>query len=164
MNKGDGLRSLQEEDLQRLDALLRAFLAESGAKSAFVLDRTGRLLTSVGESASFDETTFASLAAADFAASDQLAILLGENEFTSLYHQGEAGSMYLSDVAGHAILAAVFDRRTTLGMVRLKTRSVLPKVVELFNELVGRATSQKSGLDAGWLDDATDEIDRLFAG
>lgn len=164
MRVGDGLRSLQPEDLQQLQELLRNFVAEAGARSAFILDRTGRLLTSVGQAADFDVTAFASLAAADFAASDQLAVLLGENEFTSLYHQGEAGSMYLTDVAGHAILAAVFDHRTTLGMVRLKTRTVLPKVVDLFNELVGRASSQESGLEAGWLDDATDEIDRLFAG
>ncbi|HKJ92680.1 MAG TPA: roadblock/LC7 domain-containing protein, partial [Longimicrobiales bacterium] len=110
------------------------------------------------------ETTFASLAAADFAASDQLAGLLGEDEFTSLYHQGEAGSMYLADVAGSAILAAVFDHSTTLGMVRLKTRTVVPEVVELLNELVGRPSQPGQGLDASWLSAAADEIDRLFAG
>ncbi len=164
MSLGDELRSLEEPDLRQLKDLLRSFVSEASAQCAFVLDRTGRLLTSVGQSPEFDETTFASLAAADFAASDQLAGLLGEREFTALYHQGETGSMYLSDVAGHAILAAVFDHRTTLGMVKLKTRSVVPKVVALFDELAGRAPSKESGLDAGWMDDASDQIDRLFTG
>lgn len=164
MKDSEGLRSLGPEDIEQLQKLLSTFVDEAGARCVLMLDRTGHLLVSVGDTPDFDETTFASLAAADFAASDQLAGLLGEDEFTSLYHQGVAGSMYLADVAGHAILAAVFDHSTTLGMVRLKTRRVVPEVVELLNELVGRPPVPGQGLDASWLSAAADEIDRLFAG
>ena len=69
--------------------------------------------------------------------------LKGEKEFTALYHQGAAGSMYLSDIAGAAILAAVFDKRTTLGMVRLKTRAVVPQLVELLQEVAVAANEAK---------------------
>lgn len=159
----DVIASLGPEDLDRVKGLLQSFVAEAGARCALMLDRAGRPLTAYGETDGLDETSFASLAAADFDASDQLAGLLGEPEFTSLYHQGVNGSMYLSEIAGVAILAAVFDRRTTLGMVRLKTREVVPQLVSLLNEL-GKRPHTGPGLDADWTDDAVDEIDRLFAG
>lgn len=159
----DAIRSLSPADLDRINHILHLFVSEAGARCALLLDRAGRPLTAYGETAGIDETSFASLAAADFDASDQLAGLLGENEFTALYHQGVDGSMYLSDIGGAAILAAVFDRRTTLGMVRLKTKSVVPQLSELIAELGGRAT-QGEKLEDGWLNDAVDEIDRLFAG
>ena len=160
----DAIRSLGPDDLERINHILHSFVAEAGARCALLLDRAGRPVTAFGETREIDETSFASLAAADFDASDQLAGLLGEEEFTALYHQGIAGSMYLSDIAGAAILAAVFDRRTTLGMVRLKTRSVVPQLVRLLEELGQRSGTAGGKLEDGWLDDAVDEIDRLFAG
>lgn len=159
----DAIAALGPDDLQRIARLLQSFLGEAGARCAFLLDRRGRPLTAVGDTAELDETSFASLAAADFEASDQLAGLLGEREFTALYHQGVHGSMYLSDIAGVAILAAVFDRRTTLGMVRLKTREVVPRLRAVLAETGGRP-AHDGGLDADWGDDAVGEIDRLFAG
>ncbi|MFO7894696.1 MAG: roadblock/LC7 domain-containing protein [Longimicrobiales bacterium] len=159
----DPMASLGPEDLEQVNHLLHSFVAEAGARCALLLDRNGRPLTAFGETGDLDETSFASLAAADFDASDQLAGLLGEQEFTSLYHQGVNGSMYLSEIAGVAILAAVFDRRTTLGMVRLKTREVVPQLVDLLTEL-GAREGEEGRLDANFADDAVSEIDRLFAG
>lgn len=158
------VQRLEPDDLQRLNQLLNLFVGEAGARCTLLVDRTGRLVTAAGSVTGFDQTTFASLAAADFEASDQLAMLLGEQEFSALYHQGEQGSMYLTDIAGEAILAAIFDHHTTLGMVRLKTRSIVPRVVSLFGEITDRPESERPALEAGWLEDASDEIDRLFGG
>lgn len=159
----DPISALGPDDIPRINRLLHTFVSEAGARCALFLDRHGRPVTAFGETGGFDETSFASLAAADFDASDELAGLLGEREFTALYHQGVNGSMYLSEVAGAAILAAIFDRRTTLGMVRLKTREVVPQLVSLLAELGDRA-QERPALDARWTDDAVSEIDRLFAG
>lgn len=159
----DGIGSLSEIDAQRLTSILESFIAETHADCALLCDRSGRLLTRSGDTGLMDNTTFASLVAGDFAASDQLARLLGEEEFSSLYHAGEGRSMYLADVSGYSILAAVFDDRTTLGMLRLKSRAAVPKLIELFEEIASRPTSQMGiGMDAGWMSEAEDEIDRLF--
>src|SRR5690606_10473887 len=101
--------------------------------------------------------------AADFAAGDQLALLLGEEEVTALCHQGENRSMYLSDVGGQAILAALFDGRTTLGMVRFKARIVVPELARVCGELARADARTRARLEAGWVSDAESEIDRLFA-
>ncbi len=159
----DALAAFGPDDSQRIATLLHSFVDEAGARCALLLDRRGRPLTAAGETAELDETSFASLAAADFDASDQLAELLGEREFAALYHQGVHRSMYLSDIDGVAVLAAIFDRRTTLGMVRLKTREVLPRLAAVLAELRARPPAD-ARMEAGWGDAAASEIDRLFAG
>ena len=160
----DGLGSLSESDAARFTTLLGTFVEETQAFCALLCDRTGRLLTQSGDTGAMDNTTFASLVAGDFAASDQLAKLLGEEEFSSLYHAGEGRSMYLADVSGWAILAAVFDGKTTLGMIRLRSRTTVPKLLEIFREINERPAAPSGiGMDTNWLDEAGDEIDRLFA-
>lgn len=161
--KPNPIASLGPEELQRINRLLHDFVVEAGARCALLLDRDGRPVTAFGDTAGLDETSFATLAAADFDASDQLAGLLGEDEFTALYHQGVEGSMYLSEIAGSAILAAVFDHRTTLGMVRLKTRQIVPQLIAVLTE-VGDRPQGRPRLDDDFADDAASEIDRLFAG
>jgi predicted regulator of Ras-like GTPase activity (Roadblock/LC7/MglB family) len=164
MTQRDGITYFRQEDVQRLDELLVSFLGETQARCAVLVDRSGRLLTSSGDTAGMDRVTFASLVAGDFSASDQLATLLGEEEFSSLYHQGEGRSMYLADVAGWAILAALFDGRTTLGMVRLKSKAVVPKFAIVFADLAARAPAPPLGeMQEEWAAEAGDEIDRLFA-
>jgi predicted regulator of Ras-like GTPase activity (Roadblock/LC7/MglB family) len=163
MTGADSIASIGTDDLEHLESLLQRYLQETNARWAVLIDRTGRLLATMGDTGGVDQTAFASLAAADFAASDQLAALLGEREFASLYHHGERQSMYLADVAGWAILSALFDRRTTLGMVRIKTKSVVARLGRVFRDI---ADSGPSGsvvsMEVGWADDAESEIDRLF--
>ncbi len=110
-----------------------------------------------------DGITFASLVAGDFGASDQLASLLGETEFTSLYHKGADRSMFLADLAGTAILAVLFGNKTTLGMVRIKTRTVVPKFISLFEELVARGPAGRlMQFEQGWANEAETALDDLF--
>lgn len=160
---GAGSWSLSESDYRRISKHLTELLRESDARCAMVVDRTGQLLATVGEALSFDPTVFASLTAADFSANDELAKMIGEPEFASLFHQGEKESMYLADVGRRLILVVLFDQRTTVGLVRLRVKQTVQDLLQLLNEMFGRQShgqpeSQKRGL----LEGAEDEIDKLF--
>jgi predicted regulator of Ras-like GTPase activity (Roadblock/LC7/MglB family) len=161
MTRAGGSWFFEEADRRRLADLLNTYLTETGNRCAMVLDREGQLLTSVGDVSGLDGIAFASLAAADFAASGELARQFGETEFNSLYHEGDGGSLYLHDLGGRAILAAVFDDRTTLGMVRLGSRSLVPQLAAVFEQLSTRREPSQV-LDGSWAVQAADEIDRLF--
>ena len=153
--------SFSEKDFNSLSDSLRRFLDESGSHCALLVDRSGQLITTIGEKPDFDTTAFASLTAADFSANDQLARLIGENDFSSLFHQGERESMYLAGVAGRLILVALFDNRTTLGMVRLRTKQAVEELTSICERMLadaGRGAPSASGILAG----ADDEIDQLF--
>jgi predicted regulator of Ras-like GTPase activity (Roadblock/LC7/MglB family) len=164
METGAGTWSLGEADHNRITEHLNSLLQESNSRVAMLVDRTGQLLANAGEQLSFDPTAFASLTAADFSANDQLAKMIGEPEFASLFHQGEKESMYLADVARRVILVVLFDQRTTVGMVRLRVKQTVTDLGKLFEEMFARAASGEAGGErkAGLLEGAEDEIDRLF--
>jgi predicted regulator of Ras-like GTPase activity (Roadblock/LC7/MglB family) len=153
--------SLGEGDARRINALLTGFLQEAGARTTLLIDRNGQMLAAAGEPPVFDQVAFASLTAADFSANDQLARMLGEAEFGALFHQGERESLYLADVARRVILVVLFDNRTTLGLVKLRVKRTLQELNLLFLELFARG-NRDVRVEAGFVGEAEDEIDRLF--
>lgn len=154
--------SFREEDANRIGALLNSLLREANARTALLVDRTGQMLATAGEEPRFDPVAFASLTAADFSANDQLARMLGENEFGSLFHQGEKDSLYLADVARRVILVVLFDNRTTLGLVKLRVRNVVEDLSALFNAMFAREAAGEKKVETGFVGEAEDEIDKLF--
>ncbi|HEX4632527.1 MAG TPA: roadblock/LC7 domain-containing protein, partial [Gemmatimonadales bacterium] len=133
--------SFSENDFKQIQTHLQAFLRESNARCALLVDRTGQLVATVGEQPQFDPTAFASLTAADFSANDQLAKMIGEAEFASLVHQGEKESMFLADVARRVILVVIFDQRATLGLVKLKARGAVDNLNKVFEAMFNRVAS-----------------------
>ncbi len=123
-----------EEDYWAINTTIQELLKNSNSKSIMLLDKTGQMISSVGEEPQFDQHSFASLCAADFEANAQLAELIGEKDFSTLYHQGSNESMYLARVEQNLILVILFDKKTTLGLVRLRTK----KVVENLSTVIRR--------------------------
>jgi predicted regulator of Ras-like GTPase activity (Roadblock/LC7/MglB family) len=161
MSVGSASWSFTEDDFGAITKSLQKFLFESNARCALLVDRSGQLVATVGEQPHFDPTAFASLTAADFSANDQLAKLIGETDFNSLFHQGERESMYLADVARRVILVVLFDTRTTLGLVRLKMKETVGELTKLFEQVFSRGNDGQSQ-PQGLLHGAEDEIDKLF--
>ena len=141
--------SFTEADAADIAGVLERFLSESSAKCVLLIDRAGQLVATAGEPIEFDPTAFATLTAADFSANDQLARLVGEREFSTLVHQGEKESMVLADVARRVIVVALFDQRTTLGLVRLKLKDSVGDLTRLFDQIFSRSAA--SGTALGYL-------------
>jgi predicted regulator of Ras-like GTPase activity (Roadblock/LC7/MglB family) len=113
---------LREPEYEALLSALRKLLVDASAKVVFLVDKDGTLLASAGDAVGFDTTSLASLAAGNIAATGGLANLIGEKEFSILFHEGERDNMHLSVVAERLILVVVFDRRSSVGLVRLRVR------------------------------------------
>jgi len=158
MATGAASWSFTEDDFVAITRSLQRLLADCEARCALLVDRNGQLVATVGDQPDFDPTAFATLTAADFSANDQLAKLIGETDFNSLFHQGEKESMYLADVARRVILVVLFDTRTTVGMVRLEMRKTVTELAGLFEAMFTRPPAAAPGVLAG----ADDEIDKLF--
>ena len=163
MPAGAGTWSFTEDDFAAITQSLQRFLVDTNARSALLVDRAGQLVATVGEKPAFDATAFATLTAADFSANDQLARLVGESDFSTLFHQGEKESLYLADVARRLILVVLFDNRTTLGLVRLRMKQAVQELTLLFDVVFARGRdSAGASRPPGILQGAEDEIDRLF--
>lgn len=153
-----------EEDFRKILRQLSVLTREAGARTTLLVDRNGQMIASSGEEPQFDTNAFATLSAADFAANDHLASLIGEPDFSSLYHQGEKESMYLADVRKRAILVVLFDGRTTLGLVRLRVKHAVRELSLIFEQIFAQLdrAGGRAGLGGDFVSEAADEIDSLF--
>jgi len=129
---------IREQDAARIHEVLRRFLGESGTAEVLLIDRAGQLLAMDGASQALDAVSISALAAAAFSSTAAMAQLLGEPEFSVLFHEGTKRSIHVSTVDGDTILLAIFDERTTLGMVRLFAGEASRAVGAVLGEARGR--------------------------
>jgi len=134
---------IHEAEAVRIDRILAGFTAESGASETLLIDRGGQLLATSGTSSSFDTVSIGALAAGAFSSTSAIAGLLGETEFSVLFHQGERESIHVSTVDDQSILLAIFDDRTTVGMVRLFAKEASRAIQAVLAD--GRARPQRVG-------------------
>ena len=152
------------QDVHRLDGELDGFLELSGAKCALLIDCEGHLVTRRGEAAASSVDSLSALIAGSFAATRQMAQLLGEEHFNTLFHQGQRESIQISLVGDRTLLAIVWDERTNLGLVRFYAQQASKRLTELFTEINSRPRSadEGSGLAADYSKQASAALDELF--
>lgn len=158
--------TIYEEDYWAINSVLKELLKNSNSQSVLLIDKTGQMIASVGIEPDFDLMSFASLCAADFEANSQLAKLIGEKDFSTLYHQGSDESMYLSKVATHIILVVLFNKRTTLGLVRLRVKKAVEGLNTILTRLFDKLEYENEELkefDEEFTDELNKEIDALFS-
>lgn len=112
------LPQLLEEDIQRLDDVLHEFLGRSDAATALIIDKGGFLITHQGDSRQFDLTTIAALASGAYLANQTIANLVHEENFDSVYQQGEKFSMLVTNVDEQCLLLVVFKAQIGVGVVK----------------------------------------------
>ena len=161
MPVGSASWSFTEDDFSAITQSLQRFLNDSNARCALLVDRSGQLVATVGDRPDFDPTAFATLTAADFSANDQLAKLIGENDFQALFHQGEKESIYVADIARRLLLVVIFDSRTTVGLVRLRMKDEIEELTLLIDRVFSRGRDGAAPAEH-LLKGADDEIDKLF--
>jgi predicted regulator of Ras-like GTPase activity (Roadblock/LC7/MglB family) len=154
-----------EEDYWAINTILQELLKNSNSASVLLLDKTGQLISSLGDPPQFDLHSFASLCAADFEANAQLAVLIGERDFSTLYHQGSNESMYLARVENNIILVILFDKRTTLGLVRLRAKKGVDNLATVIRRLFTKLeyeNEETTEFNEEFVQQAEMEIDSLF--
>ena len=150
--------AIHEDIARRIGGVLMNFLSESAAGDALLIDRSGQLLAQGDSSRSLDTVSMSALAAGAFSSTAAMARLLGESEFTMLFHQGVRESIHVTAVDEDAILLATFDNRTTVGMVRLFAAEASMAIRAILAE--SRDRTCRGGVLGGPLD--TDEAPLMF--
>ncbi len=157
---------LHEADHKRLEAILDRLRQDANAKLAFLIDKNGQQLAVAGHLNGLDPTSLAALTAGNVAATDGLAKLLGETEFSTLFHEGEHDHLHINVVSGRAILVVIFDERSSLGLVRLRVKKGSIELSTILEEIVGRSLAQRSsavGTHTQFAEITDDDIDALFS-
>lgn len=150
-----------ERDVTRIDSELDGFLELSGARCALLIDKEGHLVTRRGDTLQSSLESIAALIAGSFAATREMARLLGEDQFSTLHHQGARDSIQVSLIGDRALLAMVFDDRTNLGLVRYYAVESTKQLTEIMREIEGR-TGETESLSKDFSQSASEALDRLF--
>ncbi len=157
---------LHEADHERLRGILTKTQRDLRAELVLLIDRGGHQVAWEGPARDIDLTALSSLAAANIAATDGLARVVSEPEFSIIYHQGKNRNIHISDVAKRFSLVLVFDDAVSLGMVRWKVKRATAALEDLFRALLRKAEARReSGSPPGefCVPKFTDEeIDKLF--
>lgn len=104
-----------------LDAPLAAFVREARVGLAVALEPSGRVLAQHGFTRSLDVMAICSLVAAIHASASELGRQANGEPFGPLHHGGEGRQVFMAPVRAGSVtvlLLAVFDDRTSLGVVR----------------------------------------------
>src|SRR4051812_13391985 len=153
---------LQEHQFQKLKAVLSRLCVECAARCVFLIDRDGQPIAFHGEIGDMDTTSFASLAAGNVAATSSMAKLIGEDTFPSVVHEGEHESIFIS-VIGRSLLVIVFDERSTLSLVKIRTKRGSYEVARILEEATIQSENYRLEQN-GFFSEITDEdIDSLFS-
>src|SRR6266508_4281551 len=134
---------MYEEEYQQITETLHRLQVDSNAKIVFLVDKNGQQIAAQGDMKGVDATSLASLTAGNVAATDGLAKLIGEKEFSILFHEGERDNIHISIVAQRVILVVIFDTRSSLGLVRLRVKKASLELTEVFEKIVKKISSEK---------------------
>jgi predicted regulator of Ras-like GTPase activity (Roadblock/LC7/MglB family) len=138
------LPQLIEEDIKVLNEAMSELLSKSDSTCSLIIDKGGFVITQCGDTDPFDTVTLAALAAASYAATESIAHLVSETNFSSVYQQGEMNSLLVHNVDESCLLAVVFRAQISVGAVKYYATDTLKKVARQLN------TAQRRTPDAGF--------------
>ena len=157
---------MYEEEYQRIKTIITKLRTESNAKLVFLVDKNGQQIAAQGDLENLDATSLASLTAGNVAATDGLAKLIGEKEFSILFHEGERDNIHISIVAQRVILVVIFDNRSSLGLVRLRVKKATSELTDVFERVVKKINHERESgrldVESPFAEITDDDIDNLF--
>jgi predicted regulator of Ras-like GTPase activity (Roadblock/LC7/MglB family) len=153
---------MREQRYHQIKALLARLRLDASARLVVLVDKDGQQIAVHGEQGDLDTTSLASLAAGNVAATGGMAKLIGEREFPTLSHEGEKESIHIS-LIGRVLLVVVFDERSSLGLVKLRSKQISHELASAFAEVEreSKVLLASNSMPFGEITD--DEIDSLFS-
>lgn len=114
---------ITQAGLVEMEEALAEMLDGSKATGVLLINSdNGGLIAARGLTEGLDTTSLAALAAGAFASAREIARLVGESEFTVLFHQGKRQHVHVNLAGEHGLLMTLFSDDTTVGLVRLCAR------------------------------------------
>lgn len=126
--------TLQQNQLEKIEQILKDGLVGINLNNAMLIDMAGNIIAKCDNGkCEHDIYSLAALASANFAAVDTMAKIIGEEEFSLLFHKGEHESIHFSRVADDFLLITLFGKEVSLGLLRLKIAETIEKIKSVWH-------------------------------
>jgi predicted regulator of Ras-like GTPase activity (Roadblock/LC7/MglB family) len=124
---------VSQEQLEKMDEILSDKLIKIGVDCAIIIDMAGNIITAKDNGKSkYDVYSFAALAAGNFATVDAMAKLVGEQEFSLLFHKGTDCNIHFSKIDDELLLISMFGKEISLGFLRLNVVEAIEEIRKLW--------------------------------
>ncbi|MGH2509684.1 MAG: roadblock/LC7 domain-containing protein, partial [Ktedonobacteraceae bacterium] len=108
---------ISDRELTIISNSLHKLMSDTSATSVMLLDKSGQVITAQGTRTRQNATTLGALLAGTFSSSRQVAELLGEKDFRTIFQQGVNENIFTTMVEEQWLLVIVFDKLTHIGLV-----------------------------------------------
>jgi len=136
------------EDIDRLNVILDQLTVKANLLLSVLINKDGRLLTFQGSLEKIDTVSMAALVAGNSASTLAIANLMGETEFSAMYHQGKERHIFITVVDENTFLCLVFDDRTNIDRVKVFARQFDRQIKKALT-MVYDKTEDQVDLDLG---------------
>ena len=123
---------LGQKQLDAIESILKKELIDMGVQCVFLIDMAGNIIADLHEGeVVLDIYSLAALAAGNFGAVSAMAKIIGEDEFSLLFHKGKKENIHFSKVSEDFLLITIFGNRVSLGLLRLKVTETIDQIKHL---------------------------------
>jgi predicted regulator of Ras-like GTPase activity (Roadblock/LC7/MglB family) len=123
---------LDKKQFESIEAILSDELIELGVRCVLLIDLAGNIIVNLDDGdLEHDIYSLAALAAGNFGAVSAMAKIVGEEDFSLLFHKGESESIHFSKIDDELLLVTIFGKDVSLGFLRLKVTEATKKIKEI---------------------------------
>jgi len=137
--------ALSIEQSKQLRAAVTGLVVKSEAQAALLSDDAGNVVAEAGMGQGENVQTIAALGAGSFAATREMAVMIGEPAFQSIFLQGVNANIYVRSVGASFCLMVLFRRKTAGGLVKLYADRLSEEVKPLLHALDGQSPLAAGG-------------------
>lgn len=120
---------LDKKQFERIEEILSEELIALGIRCVLLIDLAGNIIVNLDDgNLEHDIYSLAALAAGNFGAVSAMAKIVGEEDFSLLFHKGESESIHFSKIDNELLLVTIFGKDVSLGFLRLKVTEATKKI------------------------------------
>jgi predicted regulator of Ras-like GTPase activity (Roadblock/LC7/MglB family) len=130
---------LNEEHLDRIEYILQENLIDKGVSCSLLIDMAGNIIANLdSDKAELDIYSLAALAAGNYGAVQAMANIVGEDDFSLLFHRGKDVNVHFTNILNDYLLIDIFDNGLSLGFLRLIVADAVKKIKFILNYQVDK--------------------------
>lgn len=128
--------TLGQKQLDSIEDLLQKDLIDIGVRCVFLIDMAGNIIANRDNGEiKHDVYSLAALAAGNFGAVSAMAKIIGEGEFSLLFHKGKKENIHFNKIMAEFLLITIFSNEISLGFLRLKVTETVEKIKQILESI-----------------------------